>query len=118
MNEIEVVALKVLPFLNGSGKKYMALFDSSVFFSEYGWLVAKANSKTDEASLSLWASHFGPLILGILFNSFICNQGYSGDIPLDLVNNIYLRLHNISFSLTLYHCVRSIIVFTLYIFVN
>jgi hypothetical protein len=27
------------------------LLDSSFYFSEYGWLVAKANSKTDEASL-------------------------------------------------------------------
>jgi hypothetical protein len=27
------------------------LLDNSLYFSEYGWLVAKANSKTDEASL-------------------------------------------------------------------
>jgi|LakMenEpi03Aug12_release.lakeMendotaPanAssembly.Ray.scaffolds.fasta_scaffold3664065_1 hypothetical protein len=43
MNEIHKEAVKVVPFLNGSGTKHVALLDSSVYFTEYGWLVARAN---------------------------------------------------------------------------
>jgi hypothetical protein len=46
--DIEKEAAKVLPYLKGV-KKYTALLDCSRYFLEYGWEVAKANSKTEEA---------------------------------------------------------------------
>jgi hypothetical protein len=47
--DIEKEAMKVLPYLKGA-KKYTALLDCSRYFINYGWTVAKANSKTHEAT--------------------------------------------------------------------